>query len=47
MGTSPGQDEEASSRAPPQMSVKSQPEFSEPMLQESFEDDMDLFEAIK
>jgi hypothetical protein len=47
MGTSPGQEEEASSRAPPQMTVKSQPEFSEPMLQESFEDDMDLLEAIK
>jgi hypothetical protein len=29
------------------MSVKNQPEFSEPMLQESFDDEMDLLEAIK
>ena len=29
------------------MSVKNQPEFSQPMLQESFDDDIDLLEAIK
>ena len=29
------------------MSVKNQPEFSQPILQESFDDDIDLLEAIK